>query len=463
MKTIQNISKLFLASLVFIACSTEDPGELDASLHNPDPETPAVNAGVLTSDVDGNPFTADFTTAVSNNGVIILEGKTGTTTVALRFPDNIVPNGTGNPYVLAANSTAYSGNYNTAINVTSTSSTEAKLQVDFDNEITGTNETFYSDNEVFSIQGGITNLKGIVGADGESVNILLQTDQAGAHTFGPITATPTLINTINYREPGAGAPTWNADTVVANGAISLDIDTANKLVSGTFNFDGIRINTIGNAPNYGTADADGDGVVDLKENELGTDVDNANDPIQIAGYTGYVATNAIWMAADGDNDGITNADELAATPPTDPYEGNVDTDGDGVSDLQENVQGSDVADPCSPTQNEFYTAYDAANTTWMAADCDGDGINNGAELAATPATNPYFVEMNMKAFTNGTFSKVTYDDGLNMPVLWGLNIIAHDTAAKTISGTFSYVSKSIGETPVRAYVITGGAFNVTYE
>ena len=424
-------------------------------MHNPNPGETPISAGTVTSKVDGTDFTADFTTAKVNNGVITIEGKTGNTIVALRFPDNISPNGTNNQYPLEANSTPYSANYNTAINVTSTSTTEAKLQVDFDHPVTGANETLYSDNEVFSIQGGVADLKGIVGADGESVNILLNTDQSGSYTFG-------ATNTINYREPGAGAATWNADTVAPNGAITLEVDAVNKLVSGTFNFDGIRINTIGNAPNYGTADADGDGVVDLKEDELGTDPNDANDPIQIAGYTGYVATNAVWMAADGDNDGITNADELAATPPTDPYEGNVDTDGDGVSDLQENAQGSDVADPCSPAQDEFYTAYDATNTTWMAADCDGDGVTNGDELAATPATNPYFVEMNMKAFTNGTFDKVTYNDG-GAPVLWGLDIISHDMAAKTISGTFSFVSKSIGETPVRAYVITEGTFDVTYE
>jgi len=454
MKAIQNISKLFLASLVFVACSAEDPAELDASLHNPDTTTPPVSAGTLTSKVDGTDFTADFTTAVLNSGVITIEGKMGDATVALRFPETITPNGTNNQYPLEANSTPYSANYNTAINVTSTSTSEAKLQVDFDHPVTGVNETFYSDNEVFSIQGGVSDLKGIVGADGESVNILLSTDQSGSYTFG-------ATNLVNYREPGAGAPTWNADTVAPNGAIVLDIDATNKLVSGTFNFDGIRINTMGNAPNYGTADADGDGVPDLKETLLlGTDPNDANDPIQTEGYTGYVATNAIWMAADGDNDTITNADELIAG--TDPYEGNVDTDGDGVSDLQENAQGSDVADPCSPVQDEFYTAYDATNTTWMAADCDGDGMTNDAELTATPATNPYFVEMNMKAFTNGSFTKVTYDDG-GAPVLWGLDIISHDMTAKTISGTFSFVSKSIGETPVRAYVITEGTFDVTYE
>jgi len=450
MKNIKTISKLFLASLVFVACSTEEPGELDPSLHNPNPTTPPVSAGTVSSKVDGTDFAADFTTAVSNNGFITIEGKTGNTTLALRFPENVAPG----DYPLEGNSTPYSANYNTAINVTSTSTTEAVLQVDFDQPVTGVNETFYSDNEVFSIQGGVADLKGLKGAVGESVNLLLNTDQSGTYTFG-------ATNSANYREPGAGASTWNTDTAADNGTITLDVDAANKLVSGTFSFDGIKVNTIGTAPNYGTVDTDGDGIVDLKETMLlGTDENDANDPIQVAGYTGYVATNAIWMAADGDNDGTNNGDELTAG--TDPYEGNVDTDGDGVSDLQENAQGSDVADPCSPVQNEFYTAYDATNATWMAADCDGDGINNGDELAATPATNPYFVEMNMKAFTNGSFTKVTYNDG-GAPIVWGLKIISHDMAAKTVSGTFKFVSKSIGETPVRAYVITEGAFDVTYE
>ncbi len=120
-------------------------------------------------------------------------------------------------------------------------------------------------------------------------------------------------------------------------------------------------------------------------------------------------------------------------------------------------------------QNEFYTAYNGINATWMVADCDVDGINNGDELAgpdgdlATPgdATNPYFVEFEIKPFTNGRFTNVTFNDG-GTPILWGLNIITHDTSARTISGTYSFVSNSIGETPIRSYVITEGEFDVAY-
>ncbi|WP_188444618.1 Ig-like domain-containing protein, partial [Belliella aquatica] len=55
-----------------------------------------------------------------------------------------------------------------------------------------------------------------------------------------------------------------------------------------------------------------------------------------------------------------------------------DSDGDGVPDFQEILDGTDPNNPCS---------FDPANQVepsaeWLAADCDGDGINNGDELAA---------------------------------------------------------------------------------
>ena len=130
-------------------------------------------------------------------------------------------------------------------------------------------------------------------------------------------------------------------------------------------------------------DTDGDGVPDNVEVVNGTDLLDPCDPIQAAGYTGYNASNAIWVAADCDGDGITNGDELANS--TDPY--NTDTDGDGISDDQEVANGSDALNPCDPLQAAGYTGYDASNAIWAAADCDSDGIDNGTE--DTNGTDPY--------------------------------------------------------------------------
>ncbi len=132
------------------------------------------------------------------------------------------------------------------------------------------------------------------------------------------------------------------------------------------------------------ADTDGDGVADINEPAGG--VNNPCIPAQTAGYTGYTASNAIWAAADCDGDGFTNGQEVAAG--TDPYNAAskpADTDGDGVADINEPAGG--VNNPCIPAQTAGYTGYTASNTTWAAADCDGDGFTNGQEVAA--GTDPY--------------------------------------------------------------------------
>ncbi|WP_282049785.1 gliding motility-associated C-terminal domain-containing protein [Maribacter aquivivus] len=122
-------------------------------------------------------------------------------------------------------------------------------------------------------------------------------------------------------------------------------------------------------------DTDGDGVPD----DTDDDALNPCDPVQAAGYTGYDASNTIWASADCDNDGVTNGDE--DTNGTDPY--NTDTDGDGVPDDTDD----DALNPCDPVQVAGYVGYDASNAIWAGADCDGDGIDNGTEV--TNGTNPY--------------------------------------------------------------------------
>ena len=68
----------------------------------------------------------------------------------------------------------------------------------------------------------------------------------------------------------------------------------------------------------------------------------------------------------------------------------IDTDGDGILDSEEILNGTDKNNPCDPVQNADYSSFDALNVVWAASDCDNDGINNSDEFAN--ATNPYFDE-----------------------------------------------------------------------
>ena len=68
-----------------------------------------------------------------------------------------------------------------------------------------------------------------------------------------------------------------------------------------------------------------------------------------------------------------------------------DSDGDGLTDMQEADRGSSAQNPCDPAQLPGYQGFDPENSNWLNADCDGDGISNGDELAAD--SEPYQNEL----------------------------------------------------------------------
>lgn len=76
---------------------------------------------------------------------------------------------------------------------------------------------------------------------------------------------------------------------------------------------------------------------------------------------------------------------------SDPSEGfedyDIDTDGDGIFDSQEILDGTDKNNPCDPAHSSEYTSYDPDNLIWLGGDCDGDGLVNQDELSSN--NNPY--------------------------------------------------------------------------
>ena len=140
-------------------------------------------------------------------------------------------------------------------------------------------------------------------------------------------------------------------------------------------------NPNGNTTDPNVVDTDGDGISDGQEALDGT---NPNDSCSSVGGTPL-------GTADCDNDGLTNDEETTGVDnPSTPANPNgnttdpnvVDTDGDGISDGQEALDGTDPNNDCSSF----------GGTPLGASDCDNDGLTNdeettGVDDPSTPA-NP---------------------------------------------------------------------------
>jgi gliding motility-associated-like protein len=133
----------------------------------------------------------------------------------------------------------------------------------------------------------------------------------------------------------------------------------------------IDIDTDGDGtPNRLDLESDGDGVLDATEKADNTD---EKDLCKLVVANQTQPTSAAWNTADCDNDGVTNAQELADG--TNPLK--VDSDGDGVKDGTEKTDSTDGTDSC-----DFVLAHQtvATSAAWNTADCDGDGTTNRQEI-----------------------------------------------------------------------------------
>ena len=128
-----------------------------------------------------------------------------------------------------------------------------------------------------------------------------------------------------------------------------------------------------------------------------------------------------------------------------------DVDGDGISNGQETLNGTDYNDPCDPVQNIGYTGYDADNSIWQAANCDNDDINNALEIIL--GSDPYDTNFNT---IEGNISYDVNGDGCN-----GTDDTVFPYASIDItegSTTTTVFTNNVGD---YSYITTTGNYTIT--
>ncbi|GAB5474322.1 MAG: hypothetical protein Mars2KO_24210 [Maribacter sp.] len=115
-----------------------------------------------------------------------------------------------------------------------------------------------------------------------------------------------------------------------------------------------------------------------------------------------------------------------------------DSDGDGIDDTFDVA----ILDSCLPAQPKDYEAYDASNTVWANADCDGDGILNGDEV--TNGTNPYESDL-----PSSRCDEIVVSDGAASDFFGKVTALSKDEQVLAIS---SYNDDDLGENSGSVYI-----------
>ena len=183
--------------------------------------------------------------------------------------------------------------------------------------------------------------------------------------------------------------TPSGETVDTNGCSDSQLDDDNDGVNND-------LDQCPDTPSGENVDANGcsDSQLDDDNDGVNNDVDQCPNTPQGEVVDSNGCSNS---QLDDDNDGVNNdVDECPDTPDGETVDENgcsnsqtPDSDGDGITDGDEDDNGTDSNDPCDPIQAPGYSDFNAASPIWGGADCDGDGVDNINEFAN--GTDPYSV------------------------------------------------------------------------
>ena len=190
------------------------------------------------------------------------------------------------------------------------------------------------------------------------------------------------VNRVRFSDGGTGA----LATIVDGSKFGLELTVPDTAVSGPVTLSVAGFTT--DAVDF-VLDTDGDGLSDEQEAAIGSDPENTDtDGDGLSDGDEVNVHNTDPTATDTDGDGLTDDFELEHDfDPNVGGDGDLDPDGDGLTNLEEQTEATDPNDP--DTDNDGLTDGEEVNvhgTDPTNPDTDGGGREDGAEI--DQGTNP---------------------------------------------------------------------------